>query len=344
MHSWIYSQIKTLPYKNLNFHTTDDDGGGGGKKEDVPLSLHTTREFINSGTTDKGLLHKYKKIIGTAIETRLQQTFEKHNRKENTTGWIPSAEAFYKDPSKKMTSEVTSLISQIFKPKPDKDRYNSDYMGKLNSNLNKYKCANVNQNTNMNFTNLYDVITPLLDGVHEIDPQNIKFTQYRYLVKYWTEGSSEWTNTSLKSSQVSFGHVTLQYTSNGVAINKDVIANTGVSKSLEYIFYLATAENEDSKKISAIVLQKIEEPERELYQVKHFDVSEPFPKYLHITVDNGIHSANLMGSLTQHILDYKEGPLLLKGYDTKTKSPVDISYTKFSQTRYNVVFYKPYYV
>jgi len=319
----------------------DEDGGGGGKKEDISFSLHPTSIFINPGITDPHLGNNYKQIIGTAIKTRLQQTFDKHKNRENTTGWIPSSEVFYTDPSKKMANEVNGLISQIFKPTSSK--FYLEYMEKINSNHYKYKCTRVNPETDMHFDNLYDVITTLLDGVHVIDPQNIKFTQYRYLVKYWPNGSNEWPNTNPKNSQVSFGHVTLKYSVDGVVINKDVISNSEVSKSPESIFNLVTA-NGEGRKISAIVLGKIERPERGLYGIEHFDVAEPFPKFLHVTVDNGIHSANLMGSLTQHILDYKEWPLLLKGYDTKTKSQIEVHYTDFSQKPYNVVFYKPYYV
>jgi hypothetical protein len=326
--------------ENMDGYKAVSDDGGGGKKEDTPFSLQTTNEFINSGYTDKQFADKYKHKIRSALEHRLKQTFNNHKKQERITGWLPSSDTFYANPNNRLANEVNSLIPRVFKPSASE--FHLSYMGKLNSNKNKYKCMHVNPDTDMNFDNLDDVINSLLGGVHVIDIQNITFTQYRYLVKYWPEGSQEWPN--VIPNQVSFGHITLEYNPEGVLINSDVLKKESINRSGEYKYDLVIAKGEN-REISAIVLAKIESSTDRLFDIEYFDIRDSGkPKFLHITVNSGIHTNVLMGKLAEHVLDKKQEPLILTGVDNKIKSRINVKYTNITSQVYNVVFYTPYYV
>ena len=311
----------------------EDDGGGGGSKEgNSDIKVKKLTQFISWNSSI------YKQAAKAALVQRYEQSIKEFDEGKEITGWLFPNEKDYAD-KKKQEKEIDRLIEILFR-----SNQKSDPISKLNENddIEKYGCDLVNHLSDIDFTVLFDDVETYIKNVREIKGE-VKFNQLRYLVKYW-KGDVERQN--VKDS-ASFGHITLDYDmKNGLTLNPDIISNSENFNIIKQ-YPLVTAKYRDakqSKEISAIVCGKITEEVENYEGVKYlnFKGTEDNPKYVHITVKNGVHLPFLMSKFSQFYINGERNVVM--EYKDKNKLRSEINYVYQHPSEYNVKYYKPYYV
>jgi hypothetical protein len=336
----------------------DGDGdGGGGSKELLPNTLRKTNKFIDWAISDPDNKEFYIKNITESVKRRLHESYEEYNETKSITGWNPSSEKTYttgnigKNIEKEAIKFATEMVTARKPPSDERSLGELDSI-KLGRFEHKYNCGFVNPVMEINFSLLENILPTLLENANKIPSENIKFTQRRYLVKYWDKNQNqkggEWLSFNPRASSIKFGHITLDYNPNGVEIFTELITDSSHTEKnttplIEIPLHIAKSVDKKNE-IRAIVLGKIDvnSSVKDHERVKNFNVKTgEKPKYLHITVKAmPTHSNEQMNLFSEHIFESKTPPLIL---DTQNKKPPQISYANFSNTPYMVRFYKPYY-